>query len=499
MADGKLVFPDIPLPAEVVANLRRQNPWWEGKPQSPLPKTRRHLVQLIRRRIGYRLAPIVVVRGPRQIGKTTTLLQVTQDLLDEGTPPLNILVVQFDQLPQLELKEPLLRFVDWYERDVLGKTLNQAAHDGEATYLVFDGVQNVPYWAPQLKLLVDRTQTTVLVSGSSALRIEAGRDSLAGRITTLEAGVLSLTEIATFNDLDLGEPFLEDNGLEALRDKAFWRELAAHGRRQAARDEIFAAFSSRGGYPVAHRLRDVPWNVIADQLNETVIRRVIQHDLRSGSEGEERDPLLLEEVFRLACRYAGQMPGLQLFVREVRRALETNVRADVVERHLRSLADSLLLRLVPPLEIRLRRTRGRPKICLADHALRVSWTQEVTPLDPAALAREPDLTVLAGHLAESVLGTTLCSIPGLDVAHLPARNGDPEVDFVLTTGDVRIPLEVKYQRRIRFPRDTEGVRTFIENAAHRAPFGVLVTQTDEATVDDPRLVALPLSSLLLLR
>ena len=499
MVDRKLAFPDVSLPAEVVADLWRMNPWWEGKPQQPLPDTRRHLVRLIRRRIEYKLAPVVVVRGPRQIGKTTALLQVVQDLLDEGTPPLNVFAVQFDQLPELDQQEPVLRFVDWYERAVLGKTLNQAAHDGEATYLVLDEVQNLPHWAPQLKFLVDRTQTTVLVSGSSAFRIEAGRDSLAGRITTLEASVLSLTEIAFFRGLDLGQPFLEDNGLAVLQGKTFWQELAAHGRRQTARDEVFAAFSSRGGYPLAHRRLEVPWNVVADQLNETVIRRVLRHDLRAGAEGDERDPLLLEETFRLACRYAGQTPGLQLLVREVRRALVADLGGDSVERHLRALADSLLLRLVPPLELRLRRGRGRPKICLADHALRASWLQEDIPLDPPTLARKPELTVVAGHLAESALGTALCSIPGLDVAHLPARNGEPEVDFVLTTGDVRIPIEVKYQRRIDPLRDTESLRTFIEKAAYRAPFGLLVTQTDEATVDDPRIVALPLSSFLLLR
>lgn len=188
-----------------------------------------------------------------------------------------------------------------------------------------------------------------------------------------------------------------------------------------------------------------------------------------------------------------------MLARELERALAADLRAETVERYLRSLADSLLLRLVLPLEIRLRRTRGRPKICLADHALRASWLQEIIPLDPRALARQPELTVVAGHLAESALGTALCSIPGLDVAHLPARDDEPEVDFVLSPGDVRIPLEVKYQRRIDPLRDTESLRTFIEKAAHRAPFGLLVTQTDDAAVDDPRIVTLPLSSLLLLR
>ena len=48
------------------------------------PTTRRHLVAQMRRRLDANIAPIIVVRGPRQIGKTTAQFQIIQDLLDEG-------------------------------------------------------------------------------------------------------------------------------------------------------------------------------------------------------------------------------------------------------------------------------------------------------------------------------------------------------------------------------------------------------------------------------
>lgn len=493
--------PPADLPPAVVADLRRINPWWEGKPQPPLPATRRHLVDAIHRRLDMRLAPAIVVRGPRQVGKTTAGRQVIQDRLDKGVRPTHILAVQFDELPGSgQLVEPLLRIVDWYEQAILGMTLNEAAHAGQPTLLVFDELQNVLAWAPQLKFLVDHSATTVLVTGSSALRIEAGRDSLAGRITTIEAGALSLTEIALFHGLDLGGPFLADNGLAPLRKKEFWLELRAHGRRLApARDAAFARFSARGAYPLAHQRDDVDWAYIADQLNETVIRRVIQHDLHGEDNGQPHDRPILEEVFRLACRYAGQSPSPQLFTREIQRVLASNVDAKQVQAYLRMLADSLLVRLVPPLEIRLKRSRGHPRICLADHGLRASWLDEVIPLDPAELAAHPDLTGIAGHIAESVVGATLSTVSGLDVAHVPAHLDEPEVDFVLMVGDVRIPLDVKYQRRIDPFRDTEGLRSFIEKTINRAPFGLLVTQTDIEPLDDPRIVALPLATLMLAR
>ena len=86
----------------------------------------------------------------------------------------------------------------------------------------------------------------------------------------------------------------------------------------------------------------------------------------------------------------------------------------------------------------------------------------------------------------------------LDVSHFPKRSAEPEVDFVLTVGEQRIPVEVKYRRRIDY-RDSLGLRSFIEKAHYNAPFGVLVTMLDEPGTDDPRILSLPLASLLLLR
>jgi predicted AAA+ superfamily ATPase len=494
-------LPSLSLDPELVLTLRRMNPWWSGDRLPPLPETRRHLVASIHTRMKHRLAPIVLVRGPRQIGKTTAQLQVIDDLLRRGTGGDCILRVQCDELPMLSrLQEPILRLADWFEAAILQSTLNNAAHQGKQTYLFFDEVQNLKRWAEQLKALVDASSTQVIVTGSSALRIGLGQDSLAGRITTIEAGVLSLTEIAQFYNLSLAKPFLEDNGLEPLAQRAFWRELKAHGEKlRAERDLIFARFSAVGGYPLVHNRREVPWSALADQLNENVIKRVIQHDLRLGERGRKRDEPLLGEVFRLCCRYAGQAPGPDLFAREAHRAVHANVGPQRIRQYLRFLADTLLLRLIEPLEIRLKRRRGHPKICLADHGLRASWLQEMVPLTPSELEQNPGLTQLAGHIAESVTGATLSAVTHLDLAYAPERDGDPEVDFVLTVGQYRIPLEVKYQRRIDPLRDTLGLRAFIEKTANHAPFGILVCQDDATTLDDPRLVCLPLSTLMLLR
>jgi len=92
--------------------------------------------------------------------------------------------------------------------------------------------------------------------------------------------------------------------------------------------------------------------------------------------------------------------------------------------------------------------------------------QEVIPLDATALAAAPHLSTLAGHIAESVVGYFLGGLPHLDPAHFLERGTEPEVDFVLTAGERRIPLEVKYQQHIDPHGDTLGLRAFIQKTVY---------------------------------
>lgn len=498
-----LLLPALALPEELVRNLVRQNPWWRGDALPQLPPYRRWPFKKLMARLEQPIAPINVVRGPRQIGKTTLQLQIIDALLNQGIQAARIFRVQFDDLPTLKdrkLKEPILGLVEWFENSVLKSTLNAAARKNEPVYLFLDEVQNLGDWDVQLKSLVDHATVRVLVTGSSALRIERGRDSLAGRIHSMEVGPLRLAEIGQLRGFGDVRPLQEDNGMADWLRADFWRDLVTHANAQMpGLTDAFAAFSRLGGYPLAQNSPNLPWNDVADQLRETVVKRVIEHDLRIGDRGRKRDAALLEEIFRIACRYLGQAPNPALLAREAQLALQANVGVQRVRHYLDFLDSSLLLKEIEPLEIRLKKRRGYRKICLCDHAIRAAWLQEVIPLDPAALDQNPHLNDLAGRVAESTAGYYLSSITGVAVSHLPERGGDPEVDYVLTIGERRIPVEIKYRRQIDPVRDTLGLRAFIEKATNQAPFGLLVTREDAQAPSDPRIITIPLRALLIVR
>jgi predicted AAA+ superfamily ATPase len=364
------------LSSGLEATLRDNNPWWRGEKIFGLPDFKRWAFQPVLSGIKAGLAPVTVLRGPRQIGKSTLLNQTIEALIAEGIHPRRIFRVQFDELPELKrVSQPILDLCRWFSETMLRKSLNQAAHDGEQAFIFFDEVQNLPDWAPQLKHLVDLNPVRVLVTGSSALRIEAGRDSLAGRISTLEMGPLLLREIAELRGFGHLDAPLPPNGLAPLKEKHFWMDLRSFGEEhRAVRDQAFTAFSERGAYPVAQVRAEVPWERTADLLNETVIRRAIQHDLRMGAKGQKRDEHLLEEVFRLACRYIGQSPANALYLEEIKKAMSANIGWARIFQYLKFLDGTLLIRLIEPLELRLKKKKRRFQTLL------------VRPFPPSCLA-----------------------------------------------------------------------------------------------------------------
>ncbi|MBI4567349.1 MAG: ATP-binding protein [Planctomycetes bacterium] len=482
--------------------LRDQNPWWSGKPGPPPRTYRRWLFPEVRDSLLTGLTPAVVLRGPRRVGKTILLRQIIEDLLKEGRRPREILYLPFDELkPLLRLSMPVLTLARWFEQNILGCTFNEAARAGLPALLFLDEVQNLDNWAPQVKSLVDNHSVRVLVTGSSSLRIEQGQDSLAGRITTLELGPLLLREIAGLRgDVEEG-PYWARGNVTDLLQKEFWSDLVAFTQARAPIvRESFARFSERGAYPFAHDGEDAPWEKIAAFLQDTVIKRAIQHDLRTGERGRKRDEDLLSEVMKLACRYAGQAPAVTELARQVNVTRHASLGSRRVGHYIEFLDRTLLIRLVKPIEIRLRKRHSPSRICVSCHSIRAAWLGEVVSLDPHVLRQHPESADLAGHLAESTLGYFLSTIPIPEVRWQPEREGHPEVDLVLGVGDRWIPIEVKYKAKIDPFRDAAGLRAFLDRPSLRAPFGLLVTREplDPPWIDD-RILALPLSSILWMR
>jgi predicted AAA+ superfamily ATPase len=489
------------LQPELVQWLEIQNPWWSGRPAKLTEGFRRWAFDHVVHRLEANVAPIVAIRGPKQVGKTTIQQQVIEELLKlRKVNPARIFRVQFDETPLLgSFNHPVQVLVRWFEDNVATHSINALAQRGEPVYLFFDEVQNLKDWAPQLKSLVDHYAGRTLITGSSALRIAHGEDSLAGRISMLELGPLRLSEIAgvrRFGDLP---PFHTAADLESWTKPEFWLDLTQHAHRhRAVLQKSFEAFSELGGYPVCHK-GGMERGELADHITRLVVERTLIHDWRVGGSVRKRDSEILRETFRQVCRYAGQGVRPGRIREEVAAILGPGVTDKSVQKAIRFLANSLLLHEVAPLEALAKRQSHPPKLCLCDHFVRDGWLQETIPIAPRMLARaDQGVSTIAGHIMESIVGYYLKGIPGLNVSWFPPRKNEPEVDFIVTMGLHRLPIEVKYRRGRPGTADLAGIQSFCGQTKYNAPFGLVITQDLSGRLDK-HAIAVPAYAFLALR
>jgi predicted AAA+ superfamily ATPase len=344
---------------------------------------------------------VQVVAGPRQVGKSTMVQQVTAEL------DVPVRYVSAD--------EPTLRGADWVNQQWEAVRLEATGKAGAV--LVLDEIQKIPVWSETVKRLWDedtrkKRPVKVVLLGSSPLLIAQGlTESLAGRFETLRLPHWSFTEMRT----------------------AFGWTL-----------EQYLYF---GGYPGAAPLVGDParWlRYIADSLIETSIAR----DVLLLSRVDK--PALLRRLFELACRYSGQILSYTKMLGQLQDAGNTTTLAHYLD----LLAGAgMVCGLQKYAGDAARRRGSSPKLQVLNTAL-MTVTAGLSPQEALA-DRE-----FRGRLTESAVGAHLANAAAAGECELYYwRERGEEVDFVVKAHSRLTAIEVKSGRA---PQAHSGTATFVE-------------------------------------
>jgi len=342
-----------------------------------------------------------VLAGPRQVGKSTLVQQVTGDLS---------LPVRY-----ASADEPTLRSPDWISQQWEAARLDASGKAG--ALLVLDEIQKIPAWSETVKRLWDedtrkkRPLKVVLLGSAPLLMAQGLTESLAGRFETLRLPHWSLTEMRA----------------------AFGWSL-----------EQYLYF---GGYPGAAPLVGDPkrWaRYIADSLIETSIARDVLLLTRVDK------PALLRRLFELACRYSGQVLSYTKMIGQLQDAGNTTTLAHYLD----LLAGAGMVCGLPKYAADTARSRGSsPKLQVLNTAL-MTVTAGVSP-EEARSDRE-----FRGRLIESAIGAHLANAAAAGECELYYwRDRGQEVDFVVKAHARVTAIEVKSGRA---PQAHPGTAAFAE-------------------------------------
>jgi predicted AAA+ superfamily ATPase len=332
----------------------------------------------------------MAVVGPRQVGKTTLVQQVTEA---------SGLATRF-----ASADEPTLRGASWIEQQ--WETARLTAEDAgrRGAVLVLDEIQKLTGWSESVKRLWDedtrsRRRLKVILLGSAPLLIQHGlSESLAGRFETLHLPHWSLAE---------------------MRSAFGW----------SVDQYVF-----HGGYPgAAPLIRDnARWaRYILDSLVETTISR----DVLLLSRVDK--PALLRRLFQLGCSYSGQILSYTKMLGQLQDAGNTTTLAHYLD----LLAGAGMLVGLPKYAGQAIRQRGSsPQLQVLNTALMTAQTG----LTLKEARRDP---ALWGRLVESAVGAHLANAAAAGVCDLYYwRDRDREVDFVARAGQTLTAIEVKSGR-----------------------------------------------------
>jgi hypothetical protein len=343
-----------------------------------------------------------VVAGPRQVGKSTLVQQVTDDL------DLPVRYASAD--------EPTLRGGDWISQQWDAARLDIAGKPGAV--LVLDEIQKIPAWSETVKRLWDedtrrKRPLKVVLLGSAPLLIAQGlTESLAGRFETLRLPHWSFSEMR----------------------EAFGWSL-----------EQFLYF---GGYPGAAPLigDHQRWaRYIADSLIETSIARDVLLLTRVDK------PALLRRLFELACRYSGQVLSYTKMLGQLQDAGNTTTLAHYLDL---LAAAGMVCGLQKYAGDRARSRGSSPKLQVLNTALMTV----MSGTDPDELRTDREFR---GRLVESAIGAHLANAAAAGECELFYWNDrGREVDFIIKVRSRVIAIEVKSGRT---PTAHRGTAAFTES------------------------------------
>lgn len=356
--------------------------------------------QIIKSRLKEPRKFIQVVIGPRQVGKSTVVKQVLDDL----DAPYQFFSA--DNVPATDTA--------WISNCWAAVRSLKAAKGLASVILVIDEIQKVRGWSEVIKKEWDEDafhgrEIKVLLLGSSRVLLEKGlSDSLAGRFEEIRMSHWSYAEMRECFGVSL-EQYL------------FY-----------------------GGYPGAASLLGDPDRFL-QYIQSSIIDSTINKDILMDSPISK--PALLRQTFELAAAYSGEILSLNKMIGALQDAGNTTTLSGYI--HL--LDESGLLCGLDKFSIdRARRRASIPKLQVYDNALKIAYS----PLTLEQALRDRKAW---GHIFESGIGAYLVNqafIHRFEVFYWREKND--EVDFVLRRNRSIVALEVKANAEKR----TTGLEKF---------------------------------------
>lgn len=138
---------------------------------------------------------IYTITGVRRCGKTYAIYQLMDKLIASGVPRTRLFHFSFDD-------ERIMPFTDHTLSNLLDTYYRMVPDAQKGCYLLFDEIQEAPYWTNFIRRVAEQYKVTVVLTGSSSKLLSSDiPTNLRGRSLSREMWPLSFGEYCQFHEI----------------------------------------------------------------------------------------------------------------------------------------------------------------------------------------------------------------------------------------------------------------------------------------------------------
>lgn len=350
---------------------------------------------------------ILIIRGARQVGKSTLCKKLQEQLKDQGQ---NTFYFSMDRYDHLELARDPFRFFEYLK--------DKGLDTKQKNYLFLDEFQYIEESGRFLKILFDehKKYLQIIATGSSSLEITKNSEFLTGRKIDFHLGTVSFKEY--FQHKELRDDFQLIDIEDKERLESFY-----HNHKQKLEFHFFE-YIKFGGYP----------EVLLEELNEhkkEIIKEItntyLQKDVATFL--DVQNVIAFNDLIQLlSAQIANLMNKTEL-------GNTLKLSQGTLDRYLNILEGTYVFDFVRPFHSNVRKTLTKtPKVFIKDFGLQ-KVSLNYFPQDPKLISGAEVENFVYKFLREKHVDSEI---------NFYRTQAGSEIDFLYTTEKGLNALEVKY-------------------------------------------------------
>lgn len=380
---------------------------------------------------------VVIIKGARQVGKTTLLLGLKELLESEQKRVIYIAADEYRDRDFFENSKLFLKFLE-YE---YGFANNM--------YILIDEFQYIKDAGLFIKTLRDlikreKLKIRIVVTGSSSLEISRNREFLTGRKVEFLLSPFSFYEYLSIDKRFANKFRLTDEFQDVVDFYRIYRKELNYR---------FALYIRWGGYPeVALEKEKNRKKVILRENISTYIEKDVAGFLRVENVSG------FNKLVKLLCTQIGSLVNKN----ELSNTLDLHQKT--LSKYLDILEGTFVFSFVTPFFTNIRKELSKmPKVYINDTGLYYYFN----PQDSLSLSS------IGGNVVENYVYNTLKNAKGIDSINFYRTISKSEVDFILRRDGNIIPVEVKFRSKAKIPVSLEHFKE-----RYKTKKGIIITRDE---------------------